>query len=316
MAAIAKFVSYDGGIAFSEQVVKIQKRDQAAIKTPLDDVTTVKVRRPQEDSDGFIRVETAGGQCYRIFFEDDQFQEAVQFKRKFYETISANDGEYAMEPVQERAAPDRQSRQSVRRPISKRKTPSTKTATKKPLFRRWWFWAAVLILFIGVISTFGDSSDEDTLSSQSPSPTLYVESTPAENTNTNYSFAQNNLTVGEDAETSMETLCSLLEMSISENFPHYSISSDGNIITLNVWQDGVAVEAIAAHMNGADETYGDWATLRDNMGVCAQSLCNLMATAGRDDVVLSFNLMNDLNTDNILLSYVNTAVFYDFMAAD
>lgn len=100
MPAIARFVSFDGGVAFSERVMKLQKRDQEAVTVPLDDVVSVRVRRPQEDSDGFIRIETADGKRYRIFFEDDQLQEAVQFKRRFEDTVSYHDeDDFSLEPV-------------------------------------------------------------------------------------------------------------------------------------------------------------------------------------------------------------------------
>lgn len=90
MAAIAKFVSYDGGIAFSDSVILIKKGGEGApsYRIPLSEVASVNVRRPQEDAEGFIRVTTADGQRYRLFFEDDQFREAVQFKRRFDEFLS------------------------------------------------------------------------------------------------------------------------------------------------------------------------------------------------------------------------------------
>ena len=111
MAAIAKFVSYDGGIAFSEQVLKLQKRGQESVTVPLDDVADVRVRRPQEDSEGFVRIETADGQRYRIFFEDDQLQEAVQFKKQFDAAVSVEEDDFALEPVQPKQIVDRKSRQ-------------------------------------------------------------------------------------------------------------------------------------------------------------------------------------------------------------
>ncbi len=85
MAAIAKFVSYDGGIAFSGSVMLIKKggEDAPSYRIPLSDVASVNVKKPQEDADGFIRVATVGGQRYRLFFEDDQYREAVQFKRRY-----------------------------------------------------------------------------------------------------------------------------------------------------------------------------------------------------------------------------------------
>lgn len=85
MAAIAKFISYDGGIAFSDSVILIKKDGENAPsrRIPLSDVASVNVRKPQEDADGFIRVTTVDGQRYRVFFETDQLREAVQFKKRY-----------------------------------------------------------------------------------------------------------------------------------------------------------------------------------------------------------------------------------------
>ncbi len=109
MAAIAKFISYDGGIAFSERVMKIQEADQEAVTIPLDDVTAVRVRRPQDDAEGFIRVDTADGKRYRIYFDDDQLQEAVRFKKQFDATVSDSEDDYALEPVQQKQIINRDS---------------------------------------------------------------------------------------------------------------------------------------------------------------------------------------------------------------
>ena len=143
MPAIGRFVSFDGGVAFSERVMKLQKRGQEAVMIPLDDVAAVRVRRPQEDSDGFIRIETADGKRYRIFFEDDQLQEAVRFKRRFEDTVSDGEDE-ALAPAPPR--PERQSRYEGNARLS-RAYPGG--APRKPIFKRWWFWAACAVLVIG-----------------------------------------------------------------------------------------------------------------------------------------------------------------------
>ena len=89
MAAIAKFVSYDGGIAFSDTVVKIQKRESSTgTIIPLSDVILVAVRMPQPDSDGYIYFQIVGEEVYGIFFDDSQCREALHFERLFNEVLS------------------------------------------------------------------------------------------------------------------------------------------------------------------------------------------------------------------------------------
>lgn len=157
MAAIAKFISYDGGIAFSERVMKVQEADQEAVIISLDDVAAVRIRRPQDDAEGFIRVDTADGKHYRIYFEDDQLQEAVQFKRQFDATVSDGEEDRTLAPV---PAP-RQSKQSYVK-STQPYSGNPRRQARKPILKKWWFWAAAAVLIIGVIvAIVGGGSDKE-----------------------------------------------------------------------------------------------------------------------------------------------------------
>ena len=87
MAAIAKFVSYGGGIAFSDSVLKIQKRDEERGRLiPIGSVAGLEVDEPLLGDDGCIRVRIGGKKPSMqdvIFFEDDQYDDALQFKSAF-----------------------------------------------------------------------------------------------------------------------------------------------------------------------------------------------------------------------------------------
>lgn len=161
MAVIAKFVSYDGGIAFSEKAMKIQRQDEDALVVPLDDVVSVRVRRPQEDSEGFVRVETADGKRIRIFFDDEQLQEAVQFKKAFDATVSDFDDDHALAPVPERNAYTRPQRQNRYAESTRAYREYSERAPKKPIFRKWWFWAACAVLVVGVIGAIAGGGEDE-----------------------------------------------------------------------------------------------------------------------------------------------------------
>ena len=185
MAAIAKFVSFDGGIAFSEQVMKFQKRGQESVIVPLDDIANVRVRRPQEDADGFIRIETADGQRYRIFFEDDQLQEAIQFKKRFDATVADGGDEHALAPLPEKAVSPRPVRQNRYEDGARPYREHSGRAPRKPIFKRWWFWAVCVVLVIGIVGAIvggpdkGDTApDEVSANVSQPAAPADVQSAP------------------------------------------------------------------------------------------------------------------------------------------
>ncbi len=305
MAAIAKFVSFDGGVAFSEKVMKIQNADQEAVTIPLDDVTAVRIRKPQEDSEGFIRIETAEGRRYRIFFDDDQIQEAIQFKKQFDDTVSDFGDDYALAPAPEKNVTTRQKRPN--RDNTRAYREYSERAPKKPIFKRWWVWAICAVLVIGII---GQSGNKDDKKEQVSENNTLETAKPVESVSPTETASP---TEGVEL-TSMETLCSLLEMTISDNFDHYDISYEDDTITVSIWQDGIAASVTAIQMVGGDSNNSDWVYLKNSVKSLAESLCGLIDTAGRTDVYLYTSVQNDQNTDNTLLMYLDTTLIYDCLA--
>ncbi len=164
MASIARFISFDGGIAFSEQKMKIQKQDQEAVVIFLDDITAVRVRRPQPDADGFIRIETADGRRYRVFFEEDQLEEAVQFKRQFDATVADNGDDFALAPIPEKPSASRPGRQNRYENSAPPYRAYPGGAPRKPIFKKWWFWTVCVVLVVGIVGGIvgGNSKKDDT----------------------------------------------------------------------------------------------------------------------------------------------------------
>lgn len=169
MAAIAKFISFDGGIAFSDSVVKFQKRNGDAKLFPLSEIDSIGVRRPQQENRGFIRLQTKEGKLYRIFFDDDQYSQATAFKKQLDRQLAAGPA-----PAEEAAAPATEPAQPepVRRPAVRERRPAERPERKperRPepveeeeeasddensgsvsVLRRWWFWLIVALLVIAI----------------------------------------------------------------------------------------------------------------------------------------------------------------------
>jgi hypothetical protein len=59
--------------------------------------------------------------------------------------------------------------------------------TKKPIYKRWWFWVVIVIAFLAIISSFGTNGDNESGSNNG---------NPSNNTTQN-SITDNKATVGE-----------------------------------------------------------------------------------------------------------------------
>lgn len=119
------------------------------------------------------------------------------------------------------------------------------------------------------------------------------------------------------AKISVEDMIALIESVLIQSFgeDNYNITCDrdNKIIYLNVWYDGIIAELTAIKLSGGDATDEDWMLMKKSIVNNAKSVCNFMAECGYEDYNLSFNVLNDMNHDNILLSVVNSTIIYDVL---
>lgn len=118
------------------------------------------------------------------------------------------------------------------------------------------------------------------------------------------------LTEDEEQTMSLDSLCLMIESLMSGNFDGCSVSHTDNMITVSIWADGIAMDVI----KGGETVQGEWEILKENMVTLSNSISDIIDTAGRTDVYLMLNLLNDLNHDNLLLSATEGVVIYDVMA--
>lgn len=112
----------------------------------------------------------------------------------------------------------------------------------------------------------------------------------------------------------IKTVLSLIEMQGLQNFEYHTIDGDETGITMNVGGNGIAAEVTSAKLMGKDQNYKPWADMKDNMIYMCNSTKELLEALGYDDTLVMLNLVNDLNTDNVLLTILNGVVIYDVMA--
>lgn len=88
----------------------------------------------------------------------------------------------------------------------------------------------------------------------------------------------------------------------------YTISSDDTGVIINVWGEGLTYAAL---MVLSDESLRDtWTDMVGNCQYMAQSVYDASVTLGLDTPVM-VNVLNDVNRENVLLSFVNGVLVYD-----
>lgn len=182
---------------------------------------------------------------------------------------------------------------------------------KKPFYKRWWFWVIVVILVLGSCGGMSDST-KDAHTVTEPAPTAAITEKPSiEKKKLEIETTSPAISSSSDIDTAVV----LIESVLKENFDNYSISHEDRIITINVWDDGIALGALIA-ANGNEEFRSSWAEMAENQKHFCETICEFVDTLGLDDVVVVVNVLNDGNTDNVLLSVMEGVVIYDSVNSD
>lgn len=97
---------------------------------------------------------------------------------------------------------------------------------------------------------------------------------------------------------------------------HYEIKkSNDSVITVSVWQEGVVQEATMAKL-GNDKYLKDWEEIKEIFKGTSKDFSEAKTTMGLENYIVMLNLVNDENHDNMLLSYANGTLIYDFVNAN
>lgn len=99
-----------------------------------------------------------------------------------------------------------------------------------------------------------------------------------------------------------EEMTALIEQALAAGFgENYSLILDGAVYTASVWQDGLAATALLAS-NGIAESVALWNDIAESTRNASASLQKLLDQNGHGDNMAVINILNDLNSDNVLLS--------------
>ena len=192
---------------------------------------------------------------------------------------------------------------------------------KKAFYKRWWFKAFVVIILLCAITGNDGRSSE---APETAPPTEVIEITEPmaietekeaevieeEPKETEVSTEPTEEMSGERNAT-IDDAMALLRLSLKGNFNKYEVYNEGDMIFVNVWEDGLALQMGMATLNGEDYKE-EWDNMVENMQATCVTCCRVVSEdIGLSNVSITFNLLNDINKDLTLLSITNGIVFYD-----
>ena len=161
MAAIAKFLSFDGGVAFSDSVLKIQKRDEERGRLiPIESIAGIEVDEPLLGDDGCIRVQIAGKKPSvrnAIYFDEEQYNDALDFKAAFDSFVGQS--AQALPPLemfQPTAIANRPKREQR---YTEPERPQRPVRQRKRRFK--WWYAAIAMVFVAILVTPSKKDDKE-----------------------------------------------------------------------------------------------------------------------------------------------------------
>ena len=111
---------------------------------------------------------------------------------------------------------------------------------------------------------------------------------------------------------SQEEMEALLREMLSGFGDNYEIELSDKIYTVNVWGDGISLTATLANL-GYESSKEDWERLTSSSISAQLNLQKALDIHGYEDYTLLFQILNDQNLENTLLSIVYGMVFYNYV---
>ena len=198
---------------------------------------------------------------------------------------------------------------------------------KKAFYKRWWFKVFAVIVVLSALTSNNDSSTPEAPEAPEMAPsTEMVEITDPvviesqkdtgdlveESMETEVSIEPSEET-NEEWNVTIDDAMALLRLSLKDNYDNYEVYNKDDMIFINIWQDGLALEMGMAAINGEDYKES-WDNMVENMQALCTTCCRVVSEdMGLSNISITLNLINDINKDLTLLSITNGIVFYDFV---
>lgn len=188
---------------------------------------------------------------------------------------------------------------SVPQPVN---IPSAPIRQKKSFLSRWYVWVFLVVFALGIIG-YLNGSDPDSPGAAQPNSSSH----PTEVQNISEDL---DLSESEFSGTSVSTAVLLVESTLAKNFDNLKVYHEDGVIYVNIWEDGITAAALVA-MEGDPDYLRSWDELVDSQIRLSESVYGLVQSLGLTEISVAINVLNDTNTDNVLLTVFNGVVFYD-----
>ena len=108
-------------------------------------------------------------------------------------------------------------------------------------------------------------------------------------------------------EEMINSLIALSKVVLNENFgDNYNISYEDNMVTINIWQEGITLGALGVQAGTVSKS--TWKKMVDGVQSMSKSVYKNFEPYG---VHVNVNVLNDVNKENTLLSFLDGVKFYD-----
>lgn len=190
---------------------------------------------------------------------------------------------------------------------------------KKAFYKRWWFKAFIIILVLSAIT--GNHDGEASEAPETAPPVEVIEITEPMATETE---KEAEVTEEKENETQefinesydIDDATTLLRIAMMDNFENCEITNDGEVITANVWVDGLALEMGINEINENESYKESWDVMVGNITELSISSQDLVESIGVQNVPVIINVLNDINKNLTLLTVTNGVVIYDWVNAN
>ena len=195
---------------------------------------------------------------------------------------------------------------------------------KKAFYKRWWFKVFAVIVVLSALTSNNDSNAPEAPEAPEMAPsTEMVEITDPvviesqrdtgdleeELEETEASTKPTEEAI-EGISYTIDDAMALLRLSLKDNYDNYEVYNKDDMIFINVWQDGVALGAMMAAAGDATCKEG-WNTMVNSTTNMCDAMHNLVLNCGLDNTQVTVNVVNDTNTELVLLSITDGVVMYD-----